>query len=175
MQAQVNPPTVVAVLLNDAKAALLSDRVFARACVARALDLLHEDTALVSPAKGGLAPWIERRCIELMRARLSSGIRLDELAAEARLSSFHFARMFKYSFGVPPRVYQTHLRLEKAREMLKHTDLSITEIALEVGYSSNQVLARVFRKHQRISPSDYRRAVRDPVGARIIVASYPNQ
>ncbi|WP_272943345.1 helix-turn-helix domain-containing protein [Oceanibaculum indicum] len=43
------------------------------------------------------------------------------------------------------------------------TDMPITEIAQEVGYSSNQVLARVFAKHQQMSPSDYRRAVRDPV------------
>jgi AraC family transcriptional regulator len=42
------------------------------------------------------------------------------------------------------------------------TDLPVTDIAQEVGYSSNQVLARVFIKHRRMSPSDYRRAVRDP-------------
>jgi AraC-like DNA-binding protein len=170
-------PAEVAVLLNDAKAALLSDRAFARTCVARALDLLHEDLAPVSgpselcrsggapfvPPKGGLAPWAERRCLELIRARLSEDVSLDELAAEAQLSPFHFARMFKQSVGVPPRVYLTRLRVEKACDLLEHTDLPITEIALEVGYSSNQVLARVFLKHQRMSPSDYRRAVRDPV------------
>ena len=175
MQAQDNPPTVVAVLLNDAKAALLSDRVFARACVVRALDLLHEDPAPVSSAKGGLAPWTVRRCIELMRARLSEGISLDELSAEARLSVFHFARMFKQSIGVPPRVYLTRLRVERACELLETTDLPVTQIALEVGYSSNQVLARVFLKHQRMSPTDYRRAVLDPVSARVTAAPYPNR
>jgi len=113
--------------------------------------------------KGGLAPWAERRCLELLRARLSEDISLDELAAEARLSPFHFARMFKQSVGVPPRVHLTRLRVEKACELLERTDLPVTEIAQEVGYSSNQVLARVFIKHQRMSPSDYRRAVRDPV------------
>ncbi len=101
-----------------------------------------------------------------MRARLSEDITLDEIAAEAHLSPFHFARMFKHSLGVPPRVYLTRLRVEKACELLEHTELSVTEIALEVGYSSNQVLARVFTKHQKISPTDYRRAVRDP-GRRI--------
>jgi AraC family transcriptional regulator len=70
--------------------------------------------------------------------------------------------MFKQSLGVPPRVYLTRLRVEKACELLEQTTLSVTEIALEVGYSSNQVLARVFLKHMRMSPSDYRRAVRDP-------------
>ncbi|MFK8251937.1 AraC family transcriptional regulator [Ancylobacter terrae] len=115
-----------------------------------------------TPAKGGLAPWAERRCLELMQARLSEDISLDELAAEARLSPFHFARMFKQSVGVPPRVYLTQLRMERACELLAQTDLSVTEIAQDVGYSSNQVLARVFVKHRQLSPSDYRRAVRDP-------------
>lgn len=114
-------------------------------------------------ARGGLAPWTERRCLDLMRARLSEDISLDELAAEAQLSPFHFARMFKRSLSVPPRVYLTRLRVEKACELLERTDLSVTEIAVEVGYSSNQVLARVFLKHMRLSPSDYRRGVRDPV------------
>jgi AraC family transcriptional regulator len=115
------------------------------------------------PSRGGLAPWAERRCRELLQARLSEDVSLDELAAEAQLSPYHFARMFKQSVGVPPRVYLTRLRMEKTCELLEMTDLPITEIALEVGYSSNQVLARVFTKHRRMSPSDYRRAVRDPV------------
>ncbi len=117
----------------------------------------------LATAKGGLAPWAQQRCLELMRARLSEDISLDELAAEARLSPFHFARMFKQSVGVPPRVYLTRLRMEKACELLETTDLPVTEIAQEVGYSSNQVLARVFIKHRHMSPTDYRRAIRDPV------------
>lgn len=81
---------------------------------------------------------------------------------EAQLSPFHFARMFKQSSGVPPRVYLTRLRLEKACELLEMTDRPVTEIAHDVGYSSNQVLARVFLKHRHMSPTDYRQAVRDP-------------
>jgi len=115
-----------------------------------------------APVKGGLAPWAKRNCLELMRARLLEDISLDDLAAEARLSPFHFARMFKHSFGVPPRVYFTRLRMERVCELLENTNLSVTEIALEVGYSSNQVLARIFTKHQRMSPTDYRRAVGHP-------------
>jgi AraC family transcriptional regulator len=94
-----------------------------------------------------------------MRERLSEDVSLDELAAEVRLSPFHFARMFKQSVGVPPRVHLTHLRLERACELLEMTDLPITEIASEVGYSSNQALARIFVKHRQMTPSDYRRAV----------------
>ena len=139
-------------------------RLLARAAGREILaELCRLGTAPLAPAKGGLAPWAERRCLELLRARLSQDISLDELAAEVQLSTFHFARMFKQSVGVPPRVYLTRLRLQKACELLEETDLPITAIALEVGYSSNQVLARVFIKHQRMSPSDYRRAVRNPV------------
>ncbi|MFN3314979.1 MAG: helix-turn-helix domain-containing protein, partial [Hyphomonas sp.] len=68
---------------------------------------------------------------------------------------------FKQSVGVPPRVYLTQLRIEKACELLEHANMSITEIAQEVGYSSNQVLARTFLKHRYMSPTDYRRTVRD--------------
>jgi AraC family transcriptional regulator len=138
-------------------------RLLARAAGCEILaELFRLGGAPFAPAKGGLAPWAERRSLELLRARLAEDISLDELAAEARLSPFHFARMFKQSLGVPPRVYLTRLRIEKACELLEMTDLPVTEIAFEVGYSSSQVLARVFVKHRHISPSDYRRAVRDP-------------
>jgi AraC family transcriptional regulator len=70
--------------------------------------------------------------------------------------------MFRKSVGVPPRVYLTRLRIERACELLEMTDLPVTQIAQEVGYSSNQVLARVFVKHRNMSPIEYRRAVSDP-------------
>ncbi|MGL6209004.1 MAG: helix-turn-helix domain-containing protein, partial [Paracoccaceae bacterium] len=139
-------------------------RLLARAAGCEILAALCQaGSAPFKPAQGGLAPWAERRSVELMRARLSEDISLDELAAEAQLSPFHFARMFKQSVGVPPRVYLTRMRIERACELLEKTNLPVTEIAFEVGYSSNQVLARVFQKHRRMSPSDYRRAVHDPV------------
>lgn len=138
-------------------------RLLARAAGCEILaELCRLRGAPFAPVRGGLAPWAQRRCIELMHARLSEDICLDELAAEARLSPYHFARMFKRSLGVPPRVYLTRLRVEKASELLERTDLPITEIALKVGYASSQVLARVFLKHRRMSPAAYRRTVRDP-------------
>lgn len=131
-------------------------------------ELFRQGGAAFAPTKGGLGTGAQRRCVELMHARLGDDISLEELAAEARLSAFHFARMFKQTLGVPPRVYLTRLRIEKACELLEQTDLPITDIALAVGYTSNQVLARVFVQHQRRSPSEYRRAVRErasPSGA----------
>jgi AraC family transcriptional regulator len=123
-------------------------------------ELCRAGGAPFTPARGGLAPWAQRRCLDLMRARFCDDVNLDELAAEVQLSAFHFSRMFKHSLGVPPRAYLTRLRLEKACELLETTDLAVTEIAHGVGYSSNQVLARVFLKHRHMSPTDYRRVVR---------------
>ncbi|EKJ94828.1 AraC family transcriptional regulator [Bradyrhizobium lupini HPC(L)] len=110
--------------------------------------------------RGGLPSWSERRTVELLRTRLADDISLEDLAKEAGLSTFHFSRMFKRSFGVPPRAYLAQVRVEKACELLEHSDLPVTDIALEVGYSSSQVLARVFMRLKRLSPSEYRKAVR---------------
>lgn len=110
-----------------------------------------------APATGGLTPWAKQHCIGIMRMRLSEDISLVELAAEVKLSPFHFARMFKQSVGVPPRIFLTQLRVERACELLRLSHLSVTEIALDVGYSSSQVLARVFLKHRHTTPTEYRR------------------
>jgi AraC family transcriptional regulator len=167
-----NSPSVKSALrnlwtLSDEEGA--PSRLLAQAAGCEILaELCRMGGARFASAKGGLSPCAERRCIELMHARLSEDISLDELATEAQLSPYHFARMFKQSVGVPPRVYLTGLRIEKACELLEKTDLSVTEIALEVGYSSNQVLARVFLQHQHMSPTDYRRTVRNPVRSTVL-------
>lgn len=140
----------------------ITSRLLARAAGLEILaELCHLGGTELTTPKEGLAPWAERRCIEFMRARLSEDICLDELAAEAKLSPFYFARMFKQSVGVPPLVYLTQLRMEKACTLLEKTGLSVTEIAIEVGYSSSQSFARTFLRHQKTTPSEYRRAAYD--------------
>lgn len=120
-------------------------------------ELCRLHRAPFSPAVGGLAPWAERRSMEIMRTRLAEDISLVELAVEVKLSPFHFSRMFRQSVGVSPQVFLTQLRLDKACELLRWSDLPVTEIAFEVGYCSSQVLARVFVKHRHTTPTDYRR------------------
>jgi AraC family transcriptional regulator len=94
-------------------------RLLARAAGCEILaELCRLSGVPLTSAKGGLTPLAIQRCQELMHARLSEDISLDELAAEAQLSPYHFARMFKRSLGVPPRVYLTQLRMEKACELI---------------------------------------------------------
>ncbi|WP_454269353.1 helix-turn-helix domain-containing protein [Roseovarius sp. MBR-51] len=81
----------------------------------------------------------------------------------ARLLPYNFARLFKQNLGVPPWVHLTRLRKKKGCELLEHANRPITQIVVEVVYSSNQVLARAFLKPMRLSPSDDRRARCDSV------------
>ncbi|MFK3852899.1 helix-turn-helix domain-containing protein [Agrobacterium pusense] len=124
-------------------------------------ELCRLHRAPFAPVTGGLSTWAVRHCVEVMRMRLSEDISLVELAAEVKMSPFHFARMFKRSVGVPPRLFLTELRVERACKLLSSSNLPVTEIALEVGYSSSQVLSRVFLKHRQTTPSNYRREHRE--------------
>lgn len=154
-------PADVAVLLNDARAALRSDRAFARACVARALDLLHDDMRAdacpsVSPP-GGLAGWQVRRAVAYIQANLESTIRVRDLARLTRLSASHFSRAFTRSFGQAPMTYVTGQRMELAKRLLLTTDDSMCQIALACGMCDQAHLTRVFRRVVGDSPMAWRR------------------
>ncbi len=95
--------------------------------------------------------------VEHLHTHLADDVTLAELAALTGLSTFHFARAFKKSTGLPPHAYLRALRRDKAQRLLEETALSITEIAFEVGYESGQALARAFRRETGVSPGEYRR------------------
>lgn len=108
-------------------------------------------------AKGGLSPRKMRRCVDMLTADLSQEHSLSTLAAEVGLSPFHFARSFKLSVGAPPHAYLTQLRMQKAKSLLSDTEMSVTDIAFEIGYESSQALSRAFRKMFHCSPMQFRR------------------
>lgn len=110
--------------------------------------------------RGGLAPWQVRRTTEFMQANLGRGVALRELAELVGLSPFHFARAFKQSVGDPPHRYLARRRIERACELLSATNLSVIEIAAQLGYEAPGALSRMFRREIGLSPSDYRRRAR---------------
>src|SRR5688572_19716760 len=78
------------------------------------------------------------------------------LAREVGLSRFHLIRQFRALFGVTPHQYRTHVRLERARELLGGGH-SVTEACLEVGFSSPGSFSHLFVRRVGVTPSAYRR------------------
>lgn len=78
------------------------------------------------------------------------------LSRVSGVSEAHFARAFKEAFGVPPHRYLLTRRIEKATALLRDTELSITEIAFQTGWSSLGTFGRTFRDVTGVSPSELR-------------------
>jgi transcriptional regulator GlxA family with amidase domain len=94
--------------------------------------------------------------IDFMNANLHRSVSVDELASSVRLSTSHFARLFKAETGIAPGQYLTNLRMEKAGQLLATSFLSIKEVVGAVGYKSRNNFLRFFRRHFHTTPSEYR-------------------
>ena len=106
--------------------------------------------------KGGLAPHARRRLVEFIEANLSEALSLGQLAGLCALSEYHFARMFRESFGLPPHRYVLARRLERARQLLRETLQPLGDIALECGFASASHFTNRFRQHMGATPGVYR-------------------
>lgn len=95
--------------------------------------------------------------IEAIQLRLDHPFELAEMARLAYLSPFYFNRVFRQVTGIPPRRFQTALRMGAAKRMLLTSDLSVTEICLEVGYRSLGTFVTQFRELVGVSPRTLRR------------------
>lgn len=100
-----------------------------------------------------------RRAIELMHAHMNRELPLEEIAAAAFLSPFHFARLFKKLTGASPHAYLATLRVARAQALLAETDLSISEVSERVGYSSASHFTKAFRQATGLAPRAYRAAL----------------
>jgi AraC family transcriptional regulator len=143
-------------LLICARSRLAADTFFADGVILAIFAALAKHGARrAARARRGLADWQLRRVVEKIESL--QAVSLAELAASANLSPFYFARAFKQTTGVPPHHFQQRVRIERAKDLLTSTSLSITEIAFRVGYGSSQTLARVFRRNVGSTPAEYRR------------------
>ncbi|MDD1783146.1 AraC family transcriptional regulator [Enterovibrio sp. ZSDZ35] len=106
---------------------------------------------------GGLSPVNQRRVMEYIDASLSRSFTLSDLAAITQLSDFHFARMFKVSFGCTPHQYVLGKRIERAKSLLIHSKSPLTDISAMCGFSSQQHLSQQFKQRVGASPASYRR------------------
>ncbi len=107
-------------------------------------------------AASGLPPYLMRRVVERMHD-FDSNLDLETLAAETGYSRSHFLRLFHASTGVPPHRYLLHLRLERAKELIRLPHRSLIEVAVACGFSSHGHMSRVFRQLLGVTPAEYRR------------------
>jgi AraC-like DNA-binding protein len=80
---------------------------------------------------------------------------LDALAATAGLSKYHFLRCFARTYGRTPHAYLTERRVERAQDLLRATNLTVTEVCWLVGYSGLGSFSTRFRRLVGASPSEY--------------------
>jgi len=96
------------------------------------------------------------RAKDRMDAASHEGWPVARLAQVSGVSEAHFARCFKEAFGVPPHRYLLTRRIERAKALLRDTELPITEIAFQTGWNSLGTFGRIFRDITGGSPSALR-------------------
>lgn len=100
-----------------------------------------------------------RNSLRIMAGRLGDGdsIILDRIARDSGLSRPHFYKLFRQHVGLTPNIYLNTLRMETAIDRLTLTEDAVTEIGLDLGYSSQASFSRFFASNVGIPPTDYRR------------------
>jgi len=92
---------------------------------------------------------------DYMTSHYQDPLTLESLAHMAGLSISHYSRLFKKSIGYSPIEYLTHLRIDRAKELLALSDYRLKAIAQSVGYSDEFYFSRIFKKIEGTSPRDY--------------------
>ena len=102
---------------------------------------------------------------------LESELSVETLAELAGISASCFARAFRQALAVTPHAYVLKARVERAKRLIRETDLALVEVALAVGFSSQACLNVAFRRHAGTTPGRFRaqdsRKAKDPSAASV--------
>lgn len=94
--------------------------------------------------------------IGFIRAKLGEDICLEDIARAAGLSVFHFSRAFRNTTGVAPYGYLRQARVERVRELLVASEKTLSQIALEAGFSDQSHMSKVFKRFTGVAPRAFR-------------------
>jgi AraC-like DNA-binding protein len=100
------------------------------------------------------------RARDMLREVHDRRLSIREVAREAAMSPFHFIRQFEAFFGATPHQFRIQSRLERAKHLLALSDYSVTDVCMEVGFSSLGSFSALFARRFGTPPSAYRRQVR---------------
>jgi AraC family transcriptional regulator len=102
-----------------------------------------------------------RAVVEYIEDHLDAGPSLEQLAAVAHLSAYHFARQFKAATGLPPHQYLIARRVERAQQLLQQDrNLSLAEVAASAGFSDQSQFCHHFKRHVGVTPRRFRTRAR---------------
>jgi AraC family transcriptional regulator len=123
-----------------------------------ALHLLRDTgkAIVLPPRRGVLSAKALQRVLDRIEGSIEHGISLQALADEAALSRSHFSAAFRESTGVSPHRYLTQRRLVRARELLSTTAISLADVALRCGFSSQAHFTQYFHRENGVTPSQFR-------------------
>jgi AraC family transcriptional regulator len=148
-------------LLEVARREFEGDREAAKASLATASSILRSEIERCSSATRsrtvGLAGWQVSRVRAFVDKNLHRTIHTQDLSVVARRSPAHFSRSFKLTFGETPHAYVVKRRLERACDLMTSSCASLSDIALNVGFSDQAHLCRLFRQTFGQSPASWRR------------------
>jgi AraC family transcriptional regulator len=151
-------------LLRAASESVDSDTTAAKVCIKRAQELLDSFCSRAPrpvrerPAtRGGLAPWLKIRVTAYIEANLGSRISASDLAGTLRLSTGHFFRAFRESFGEAPIAYITRQRIRRSQALMLNSRATLAQIAVDCGMFDQPHFTRVFRRIVGVNPSVWRR------------------
>lgn len=120
--------------------------------------LSHAEYAKALPQMGWEHPAI-KRTKEYLQEHYAEDVSLQELAAVVNLSPFHLARVFRQEVGLSPHVYQTKLRLARAKTLLRH-GYDVGYVAHETGFFDQSHFTQQFKRHHLVTPGSYRKYAR---------------
>ncbi|MEG4818123.1 helix-turn-helix transcriptional regulator [Microcoleus sp. K5-D4] len=126
---------------------------------ALSLHILHRYCAQKTKMRdfeGGLDPHKLQIVIDYINEYIHRDLHLSELANLVQMSPYYFGRLFKQSIGVTPHQYVIQCRIEKAKQLLKRQDLSITYISQQVGFHDQSHFSKTFSKIVGLTPKKYR-------------------
>jgi AraC-like DNA-binding protein len=103
------------------------------------------------------------RARDMLRETHEDRLRIPDVAKHAGLSPFHFIRQFEALFGETPHQFRMHARLEHAKQLLAADNASVTDVCMEVGFSSLGSFSDLFTRRVGVAPSVYRRRLRTMV------------
>jgi len=98
-----------------------------------------------------------KSALDYINLNYSSELDIDMLAKVSNLSKFYFCRLFKEITHLTPVDYINKFRVEKAIKLIKNTDMSISEIAFEVGFNSVSYFIKVFKEYVGTTPFKYKK------------------